>query len=118
MGKAKNDAKKIRRAVNQHADSITEQVAINIIMRLYTLSLWERIKWATKIVRGLPMRESLWSWMKSVPRRISIEIIYQAKCAWARCRPEYVPDAVVKQDVSDVELNWMKKDKDAETKTK
>jgi hypothetical protein len=124
MSTAKDQAKKIRRAVGQQANSVREQVAVDMILRIYMLPLGERIKWAAKIVRGLPMKESLVSWTRSVFRRLAIFASHWVKTTWTRLvpgKPEYVPDEVVpavpaKDETyygdSEVELNWLKKDKE------
>lgn len=134
MSTAKVDSKKIRRAVADMADDVREAVAQEIVAGMMLLPFRGRLKWAVRILRGIPTQESWASWAQSVVRRASIEIVYWAKKAWLKLRsfkPEYVPDklqpsavnlerntATVSIEDAETKLNWLKKDNGGKTANK
>ena len=62
MSTAKDQSKKIRRAVRQQAATVRQQVAVQIVTDLCALPFAQRLKWAVKIARGL--RLSPWERLK------------------------------------------------------
>jgi len=120
MSTAKDMAKKVRREVQSQAEAVREAVAQEIVAGIMLLPLYERAKWALRILRGIPTRESWRSWIMSVFRRLGIEIAYQAKKLWLKVRPAKAePPAVdlarntatTSAEDADAEFAWTRKDK-------